>query len=136
MLDNFLAFDTAARKKSFDCAPSAIFSSLLGLIFLEEMLIASLSSPADSKHLTAFDVAPQPRRIMVACEISCRAVDGPQGVEAVVKYLREVSHHQCYTAKFKRLIDSSFSPLSTQSVVAIWNNVSAKSTPAGSSKYI
>ena len=82
MLGDFLAFDTATLKKSFDFAPSAILSSLLGLIFFEEMLIASLSSPADSKHLTAFVVAPQPRRMMVACEISCRAVDGPQGVEA------------------------------------------------------
>ena len=78
MLVIFLALDTAAQKKSFDCVPSANFMSsalLFGLIFLRHTTIASLRRPAARRHFTARDVAPHPKRMMVACEISCRAVD-------------------------------------------------------------
>lgn len=79
--DDCFAFDTAARKKSFASTPFVLSSFLFFLV--EQSLIASFNWPTDRRHLTALVVAPQPNRITVACEISCRAVDGLHIVDAV-----------------------------------------------------
>ena len=78
--DDCFALDTAARKKSLASTP---FLSSLLFFLVEQILMAWLSWPTDRRHLTAFVVAPQPKSITVACEISCLAVDGLHIVDAV-----------------------------------------------------
>ena len=105
MLVIFFALDTAAQKKSFDCVPSAnlTFSALLfGL--LRQTLIASLRCPADSRHFTAREVALHPKRIMVACEISCRAVDRALGCNATLIDCFESANNVAVQTKQQRSI--------------------------------